>query len=396
MTQETNTIFIGTGFGGKYGVEKTKDSCAYGWDHQEKLEKHESQKDYAKGFGGKYGVEKTKDSSAYGWDHHEIVEKHASQTRSSGEMLSKGTASNLKSKWESGVTSEEDKKRTEEQRLHRLEQEKREKEAEQKRLASLSDSQEPEERSTRKEPRKEVKRIDLSARGFGEESRETPERQTSRNQEPVAKGSASDLKAKWESMGRGSDEDKKKAEEQRLQRIQQEKREQEIAQEAEEKRQASLREKQEREGNDTTQGSGEDEPHQEVIKENRSKIKLGVSVLPSPTSKTNAFPSSSPAVASPGQQGIKSSVKPVSPVPPEKSKTPEPVSNVDPSSVSEEDDLGLTAVALYDYQAADTDEITFDPDEIITNIDMIDEGWYRGKCRGKIGLFPANYVELNL
>ncbi|KAJ3594143.1 hypothetical protein NHX12_006475 [Muraenolepis orangiensis] len=58
------------------------------------------------------------------------------------------------------------------------------------------------------------------------------------------------------------------------------------------------------------------------------------------------------------------------------------------------EDAGVTAVALYDYQAAGDDEISFDPDDIITNIEMIDEGWWRGVCRGAYGLFPANYVEV--
>ncbi|XP_048462862.1 liprin-alpha-1-like [Rhincodon typus] len=57
-------------------------------------------------------------------------------------------------------------------------------------------------------------------------------------------------------------------------------------------------------------------------------------------------------------------------------------------------EYGITAVALYDYQADGDDEISFDPDDIITNIEMIDEGWWRGECRGRYGLFPANYVEL--
>lgn len=54
------------------------------------------------------------------------------------------------------------------------------------------------------------------------------------------------------------------------------------------------------------------------------------------------------------------------------------------------------AVALYDYQAGDDDEISFDPDDIITEIEEIDDGWWRGKCpkTGKVGLFPANYVQL--
>ncbi|KAK3861266.1 hypothetical protein Pcinc_032737 [Petrolisthes cinctipes] len=56
---------------------------------------------------------------------------------------------------------------------------------------------------------------------------------------------------------------------------------------------------------------------------------------------------------------------------------------------------GLCARALYDYQAADDTEITFDPSEIITNIDQIDEGWWQGVGPdGMYGLFPANYVEL--
>ncbi|KAM6892564.1 drebrin-like protein B [Lycodopsis pacificus] len=55
----------------------------------------------------------------------------------------------------------------------------------------------------------------------------------------------------------------------------------------------------------------------------------------------------------------------------------------------------ISARALYDYQAADDTEITFDPDDIITEIEMLDEGWWRGfGPRGDYGLFPANYVEL--
>ncbi|KAF7647044.1 hypothetical protein LDENG_00178470, partial [Lucifuga dentata] len=56
---------------------------------------------------------------------------------------------------------------------------------------------------------------------------------------------------------------------------------------------------------------------------------------------------------------------------------------------------GICARALYDYQAADDSEITFDPDDIITRIDTVDEGWWRG-CGpdGHYGMFPANYVEL--
>ncbi|XP_056102881.1 drebrin-like b isoform X4 [Rhinichthys klamathensis goyatoka] len=59
------------------------------------------------------------------------------------------------------------------------------------------------------------------------------------------------------------------------------------------------------------------------------------------------------------------------------------------------EDRGVCARALYDYQAADDTEISFDPDDIITGIEMIDEGWWRGYSPdGHFGMFPANYVEM--
>ncbi|XP_053542962.1 drebrin-like protein B isoform X2 [Ictalurus punctatus] len=55
----------------------------------------------------------------------------------------------------------------------------------------------------------------------------------------------------------------------------------------------------------------------------------------------------------------------------------------------------LYAKALYDYQAADETEITFDPGDIITVVEMTDEGWWHGYGPGgHYGMFPSNYVEL--
>merc|ERR1712106_848361 len=55
---------------------------------------------------------------------------------------------------------------------------------------------------------------------------------------------------------------------------------------------------------------------------------------------------------------------------------------------------GITAIALYDYQAMAEDEISFDPNDIISNIEMVDEGWWAGELGGKRGMFPANFVEI--
>jgi len=58
-------------------------------------------------------------------------------------------------------------------------------------------------------------------------------------------------------------------------------------------------------------------------------------------------------------------------------------------------EYGTCAVALYDYQAADDTEISFDPGQVVTHIDKIDPGWWQGLSpNGVYGLFPSNYVEL--
>lgn len=89
---------------------------------------------------------------------------------------------------------------------------------------------------------------------------------------------------------------------------------------------------------------------------------------------------------------------------------------VESNSIEEDesDQHLLKAVALYDYQAADETEISFDPGDLITHIDCIDPGkrrlikiklllidfqflgWWQGFAVrfGTYGLFPANYVQL--
>ena len=76
---------------------------------------------------------------------------------------------------------------------------------------------------------------------------------------------------------------------------------------------------------------------------------------------------------------------------------------------------GFAATALYEYEAGMSppqkkknmfyvvlvklcypggdDELPFPEGAVITNIEVIDEGWWRGEYNGKYGLFPANYVQ---
>uniref|UniRef100_A0A7N6BU67 LIM and SH3 domain protein 1 n=1 Tax=Anabas testudineus TaxID=64144 RepID=A0A7N6BU67_ANATE len=51
--------------------------------------------------------------------------------------------------------------------------------------------------------------------------------------------------------------------------------------------------------------------------------------------------------------------------------------------------------AVYDYAAADEDEVSFMDGDVIVDVQQIDEGWMYGRVErtGQQGMLPANYVE---
>jgi len=56
---------------------------------------------------------------------------------------------------------------------------------------------------------------------------------------------------------------------------------------------------------------------------------------------------------------------------------------------------GARYKALYDYDAADGDEVSFREGDFIIHAEIIDEGWMRGtvESSGASGMLPSNYVE---
>ncbi|MCJ8739710.1 hypothetical protein PDJAM_G00050330 [Pangasius djambal] len=48
--------------------------------------------------------------------------------------------------------------------------------------------------------------------------------------------------------------------------------------------------------------------------------------------------------------------------------------------------------ALYDFTAEEEDELGFNTGDIIEVLDRSDASWWRGRLRGNVGLFPANYT----
>lgn len=373
-----------TGFGGKFGVQSDRqDKSAVGWDHVEKLYKHESQTDYAVGFGGKFGVQADRqDKSAVGWDHVEKVPRHHSQVDHS-----KGFGGKF------GVESD---------------------------------------------------RVDKSAHNFSE-----PNEKIGSNYQKVKPeiGSMkpSNLRMKFEGLAKQNEEEAaKKAAEEKIKRLNREQQEKTNDKIREEKRLAELRK------TETVNVVPEAERSTEIIQKETAdagmkeidfdeterlsyeiehveqgppkvvdetpKIKdTSVKAIekeepvpqpiadPIPTTKEMNVTDINAKVDKQEKELFAELEKAGSVLHNTAQATPsngqaEPASatativSSDPSP--DEEDTGYTAIALYDYQAAADDEISFDPDDMITNIDMIDEGWWRGSCNGQYGLFPANYVIL--
>uniref|UniRef100_A0A2K6RC59 Hematopoietic cell-specific Lyn substrate 1 n=1 Tax=Rhinopithecus roxellana TaxID=61622 RepID=A0A2K6RC59_RHIRO len=396
------------GFGGKYGVERDRaDKSAVGFDYKGEVEKHTSQKDYSRGFGGRYGVEKDKrDKAALGYDYKGETEKHESQRD-----YAKGFGGQY------GIQKD---------------------------------------------------RVDKSAVGFNEMEAPTTAYKKTTPIEAASSG-ARGLKAKFESMA----EEKRKREE-------------------EEKAQQVARRQQERKA--VTKMSPEapqpviamEEPAvpaplpKKISSEAWPPAGTPPSSEPEPvrTSRQHPVPlrpvrqtllednEEPPALPPRTLEGLQVEEEPVYEAEPE----PEPENDyedVEEMDRHEQEDepegdyeevlepegssfssapagssgcpvgagaLGISAVALYDYQggrlgvacgawylqATDlrqgdvgketfmsdhsnipstfssegSDELSFDPDDVITDIEMVDEGWWRGHCHGHFGLFPANYVKL--
>lgn len=421
-----------TGFGGKFGVQNDRvDKSALGWDHIEKVEKHDSQKDYSKGFGGKFGVqEDRKDASAVGWDYVEKPQHHESQVdhkigfggkfgvqndrmdksaltfqenpEKPGTNYTKvkpdiGSAkpSNLRAKFENfaKVKEEEDLKRL----------------AEQKRLREEKDRLDREQA--------------LNAQQNGSSVEATPQHQQQRTS--IDTGRSGGIGNAISMFNRA--EDKPITPAQRKEPIK-------LPKEPELPKVAAVEQVQQL-------PVAEPVPEPESIPAPVQYTQQQESTLPAAPAFANQQPDVIPLQRESIQSDIYEAVAP----PPafssngngiETENVPEivqcapnaiadeqiysnvnygeqPIANenaappdvepINPTALAGNEDCNLSdyiedtkiqAIALYDYQASAEDEISFDPNDIITHIEKIDEGWWRGLCKNRYGLFPANYVQI--
>ncbi|XP_035902769.1 hematopoietic lineage cell-specific protein isoform X2 [Anopheles stephensi] len=369
-----------SGFGGKFGVQKDRvDKSALGWDHVEKVDKHESQKDYKTGFGGKFGVQQDRqDKSAVGWDHMEAPQKHESQIDHKvgfggkfgvqndrmdksavgfqeqdkiGTNYTKvkpdiGSAkpSNLRAKFENfaATAEEEARKRAEEQKRLREEKDRRDREEAAKRVNYSAESTEP-KKPERKGPINTGREAGVSsAISNFNKPQENASQEKSRKDPIVLPKEEEPRKLVQPDVIPASESTSVLAEEVK----------QPVVPEPEQVQEPAP-----------------------VARTSYSATPVAVSEVEEPAAK--AFSTASGQAAEVEQQ-----------------QQQQPVQEEVEEFVLSPDNPGIQAIALYDYQAAADDEISFDPDDKITHIEMIDEGWWRGWCNNKYGLFPANYVQL--
>uniref|UniRef100_A0A672JZI8 Cortactin n=1 Tax=Sinocyclocheilus grahami TaxID=75366 RepID=A0A672JZI8_SINGR len=320
-----------TGFGGRYGVQEDRvDQSAVGFDYQGKTEKHESQKDYAKGFGGKFGVEMDK------------VDKSAVgfeyQGKTEKHESQKDYVRGFGGKF--GVqTDRQDKSAVgwdhqEELQLHESQKGKRHHTLSEICLCNYA-------KGFGGKYGVQKDRMDKSAGRFEEVEKPSAAYQKTRPVEAAGSGAGS-IKARFENIAKQKEEeDRRRAEEERARRQAKEKQEQEEA-----RRKQDLL---------VSQHASASKPYDVPVTE---AVENGANLYEvEPVSEEPTYEE---------------------PVQEELYQNPEPDDHV----------------ACLCFSPAGDDEISFDPDDVITNIEMIDEGWWRGVCRGTYGLFPANYVEV--
>nr|XP_020040976.1 src substrate cortactin isoform X5 [Castor canadensis] len=355
------------GFGGKFGVQMDRvDQSAVGFEYQGKTEKHASQKDYVKGFGGKFGVQTDRqDKCALGWDHQEKLQLHESQ---------KDYKTGFGGKF--GVQSErQDPSAVGFDYKERL---------------AKHESQQDYSKGFGGKFGVQKDRMDKNASTFEDVSQVSSAYQKTVPVEAVT-SKTSNIRANFENLAKEREqEDRRKAEAERAQRMAKERQEQE---EARRKLEEQARAKRQTPPASPTPQQAEERPPSSPIYQDAVPFRAEPSYR-GPMGGSEPEPAYSSKAEDILEAGSQQELAYTPEAVYESTEAPGHYQAEENTYDEYENDLGITAIALYDYQAAGDDEISFDPDDIITNIEMIDDGWWRGVCKGRYGLFPANYVEL--
>ncbi|KAM8909523.1 src substrate protein p85-like isoform 2-T2 [Spinachia spinachia] len=434
VKQKDHTPKASYGYGGKFGVEKDRmDKVALGNDYVAPVEQHSSQKDAAQGFGGKFGVQKDRvDKSAMGFEYKGEVQQHASQKGEPSvppprlpppppphhhhpDFLSvnvhvcldhsKGFGGKYgveKGKVDKAALGYDYKGETEKHQSQKdyskgfggkfgVEKEKVDRAALGYDYKSETEKHQSQKAGFGGRYGVQADRMDKSAVGFSDMDSPTSAYEKTQPVEASSAG-AGNLKARFENMAKASDEEnKKKAEGERARRQARESREREAAV----RRQEEESRREEERGPPSSPDEAEDEAPDVENEMQPPEIHHHMpEIREIPEPEDEADYEELPAL--PARSG--SPLVPDAPAPVEEDEEEheEPDDPPPPACDNYYEDLspGTQAVAIYDYQGEADDEISFNPDDVITHIQMIDEGWWKGQCHGRVGLFPSAYVQL--
>ncbi|NWU95570.1 HCLS1 protein, partial [Upupa epops] len=402
------------GYGGKFGTERDRmDKCAVGHEYVADVGKHSSQTDAAQGFGGKYGVQRDRaDKSALGFEYKGEVEKHSSQKgKFTGTYYSKGFGGRY------GV----------------------EKDKVDKAAVGFDYKSQAEKHNSQKDCAKgfgghygvQTDRVDKSAAGFDEMAAPTSSYEKTRPLETGASSGTSSLRSRFESMAKAAEEEsRRQAEEERVRR---QARECQAAQRKVSRGHLAVLSEsfprshaapfmgelpaldalqvtflplsQEEQRKDEEQREDEETPP--TLPPRPADLARDLCKIPSQDqpiySDSLEVDGDYEEVPEPSDYCVSTNGDAdYEELPPPLEKLDDDIyddgvdGDEDYEEILPEEPIQAQphVVALYDYQGEGDDEISFDPDDTITHIEMVDEGWWRGQCRGKRGLFPANYVKL--
>ncbi|KAM3927499.1 src substrate cortactin-like [Leptodactylus fuscus] len=402
------------GFGGKYGVQKDRcDQSAVGFEYKAQVEKHSSQQDHSKGFGGRFGVQSDRvDKSAVGFEHKEQLQKHSSQQDHSVGFGGKFGVQKDRQDKSAHAWSHKEK-------------------------VELHESQKDYAKGFGGRFGVQTDRLDKSASGFGEIESPSSAYEKTQPLEAMTSG-AHNLRSRFENMAKvAEEENRQKAEEERARRQKKDKME----------REAQLK-KETQQSSDVDQCQKQPDPAPVPAPAPAPAPVPVPRISVTPNTPENELTLDSeyeaPPVLPPRHPGM---VMDTVPTPDETCNQDETYEDIpaprhesedeyedipDPPPRLEEEETedyeimdapgaeqgslyeeipresekefskhcgqtgasGISAIALYDYEGGGDDEISFEPQDLITDIEMIDEGWWSGSCKGQRGLFPANYVEL--
>lgn len=414
------------GFGGKFGVqEDRKDKSAVGWDHIEAPQKHESQVDHKVGFGGKFGVQKDrmdKSAAGYGDDKQQVGTNYTKVKPN----IEGAKPSNLRAKFENLAknSEEESRKRAEEQKKLREEKDKRDREEAAKKTVVENTPRTPAEEARVPPPKgaRSTGRVVTGREGGVGNAISAFNKMTS----PTAEKSVPFVRKEPIVIPKAQPEPEREPEPVPAPAPQLPPTTPEIVQStakqieqavAKEPEQPDIIPKVEQvvvpppaQFESPAVAVQDDKPlaqESTAIYQNREEQfthEQSIQEDTQPVYQNHAEVAADVAAAAAQVHAQHYDEAPMETRTNGESRNSEIAATLQQASEANYansdnladyiDDTGIHAVALYDYQAADEDEISFDPEDLITHIEMIDEGWWRGLCKNRYGLFPANYVQL--